>query len=124
MSLTTKAIFAALTLSLAPAMASAQSFSFTGPGAGIGINLGINPYAGLPGVPMRPHLPVRPVQAQDCGAQQYQSLVGHHVSVAHSYGVQARYFTPDSPYGTMDYQPHRLNVSTDGSYIIDRVYCG
>ncbi|WP_341863069.1 hypothetical protein [Gymnodinialimonas sp. 57CJ19] len=124
MSLTTKAIFAALTLTLAPAMASAQSFSFTSPGGGYGINLGINPYAGIPGVPMRPPIPVQPVQAEDCGAQQYRSLVGHHVSVAHSYGIQARYFTPDSPYGTLNFLPRRLNINTDDNYIIDRVYCG
>jgi hypothetical protein len=124
MSISKKAIFAALVLSLTPALASAQTYPLTnfGPGVGgaplPGINLGINPGAGLPGYP------VHPVQGLDCGAQRYQGFVGQYVGAMHSYGINARYFTPDSPHGTMDYQPGRLNVSTDARYVIDRIYCG
>lgn len=127
MSLSSKAIFTALALSLTPVLASAQTYPVTNYGPGVGgagvaplpgINLGINPGAGLPG-----HV-VLPVQGSDCGAHQFQGFVGQPVGAMRSYGINARYFTPDSSYGTMDYLPHRLNVSTDANYVIDRVYCG
>lgn len=123
MSLPTKAIFAALVLSLTPISATAQNFGYTGPSNpqinGIAISNG-----SLGGIPLPGGVVGTPVQARDCGAARYQGLVGQHVSVAQSSGVSARYFTPHSPYGTMDFLPHRLNVSTDDNFIIDRVYCG
>ncbi|GAB5449001.1 hypothetical protein [Gymnodinialimonas sp.] len=128
MTFSSKAIFAALVLSLTPAVASAQNDIypiFPSPG-GAQIN-GVAIPQQLQGgmqVLLAPGVIGTPVQAQDCGAQQYQRLLGHHVTVAQSYGIAARYFTPDSPYGTMNYLPYRLNISTDAHYVIDRVYCG
>lgn len=119
MSLTSKAIFATLALSLMPALASAQSFNYQ-----------IAPINTVPyGSDMRPStgapVPVpTPVREATCGANRLQAFVGHHVDTLRGSGMPARYFTPDNPYGTMDYLAVRLNVSTDASYIINRVYCG
>ncbi len=119
MTIRTKAIAAALLLTLTPALALAQGYTNFGPGVG-----GAPHVNGL--APGWQHLPgtVTPVIGQDCGAHQYQGFVGQPVGAMQSYGIQARYFTPDAPYGTLDYQPNRLNVSADANYIVDRVYCG
>lgn len=117
MSLTTKAIFAALALSLTPAMASAQSFNYQiAPSNGTPYINGVSPNAGGP-------QPV-PVREQTCGANRLQAFVGHNVETLRGSGMPARYFTPDNPFGTMDYLADRLNVITDANYIISRVYCG
>ncbi|WP_224816513.1 I78 family peptidase inhibitor [Hasllibacter sp. MH4015] len=121
MTLRTTAIAAALLLSLAPAVSGAQTIGNFGPGSTP--NLGapvINPIGDSGWTPA----PVLPVQGQDCGAHQYQGFVGQPVGSMMSFGIAARYFTPDNPYGTLDFQPQRLNVSTNANYIIDRVYCG
>lgn len=117
MTISTKAIFAALVLSLTPALASAQGFNYqVAPSNGVPYINGVNQGAGVP-------QPV-PVREQTCGANRLQAFVGHHVDTLRGSGMPARYFTPDNPYGTMDYLADRLNVITDANYIISRVYCG
>lgn len=125
MSLSTKALFVALALSLTPAIASAQ---VTG-----SVTSGPNPDLSIIATdPDRPVLPaIRPggshgseVQAQDCGASQLQWLLGQHITVAQNRGITARYFTPDNRVGTTDYLPQRLNISTDDNLIITGIGCG
>lgn len=134
MSFTSKAIFAAFVLSLTPVVASAQSYSqgqwggavqHTYPnGGGLVINLGgghsgpiSNPGWTIPG-----HIGGTPVQTYDCGATQYQYLVGrphnaqttpHHAAVVYPGTIR-----------TTQYIATRLNVSVSHNGYVDRVYCG
>lgn len=133
MSFKTKAIIAALALSLTPAIASAQSYGHGLWGGGTGVPH-INGIArpvqgGMPNPGQQPNSPNPgvigiPVQAQDCGASQLQWLLGQPLSVAQDLGITARYFSPERMVGTMDWQPGRLNISANEHYIIYGVSCG
>ena len=105
MSFSSKAIIATILLSASAATPSAQGFPVQ-----VGPDGTVQDEVRLP--------------STQCGAYRLQAFVGHHVDTLRGSGMPARYFTPDMPFGTMDYQPHRLNVSTNANYIIDRVYCG
>ena len=120
MTLRTKAVAAALLVSLVPSLAGAQSFGIghTGPGS-----WGNGSIIGVPGWTPGQQIGT-PVQVADCGASHLQYLVGQPVAYVQASGIQARYFTPDSPFGTTDYNSARLNISADASYVVDRVYCG
>jgi len=135
MALSSKTILVALFLSIAPVLASAQDSITFGPSVGVGRTPQIGTqipgandpsrHAGGGGWPIRAGGIVGiPMQAQDCGAHQYQGFVGQPVGVMQDQDIAARYLTPDNPYGTNDYRLDRLNVSADADYIIDRIYCG
>ena len=69
-----------------------------------------------------PDAPLSPESA--CGAAHYQSLVGTPVDDAYFRGHdQLRIIPPDTAV-TMDYSPTRLNIETDKSGQIIRIYCG
>ena len=116
MTLSFKAIAAALLVSLAPAVVSAQSFGIghTGPGSWnsgpVYPSLGVGPPIGAP------------VQAHDCGAAHAQILVGRNINNTPLPGG-VRVIGPDTIV-TFDYRTDRLNVAHDGYGTITRVYCG
>lgn len=66
----------------------------------------------------------RPAPPDDCGASQYQSLIGTPVDPAAFAGHAALRIIPPGTAVTMDYRPDRLNVETDDSGIITRITCG
>ena len=62
--------------------------------------------------------------ASGCGAEDYGWLVGQQLAaVTLPADLGARIVGPDSIV-TTDFRPDRLNISVDGSGVIDRVYCG
>lgn len=125
MTLPTKAIFAALVLSLAPAVASAQGF-ITGYGTGFGtagtIAVPSNGY--IPGgiaSPINGGQPI-PTQATTCGAEYLQSIVGYSVDLI-NLPRGARLRTPNST-GGVRYDPTQLNVGINYQRTITSVFCG
>lgn len=131
MSLSTKAIFATLVLTLSPIAASAQTFIYPiAPGPDVQIN-GVAIPEHLQGVAQsRPNAtqvgtPVaQPEQASSCGATEHEHFIGQPVSLMHDAAVFARYFTPEHFVGTMDFLPHRLNVTSDENGIVTTMGCG
>lgn len=63
--------------------------------------------------------------APTCGAAGLQGLVGQHRSVlaTMTFPAQVRVIEPGTTV-TMEYSPNRLNIETDASGRIVRVYCG
>ncbi len=62
--------------------------------------------------------------ADECGAGDYQSLVGSSIAaVTLPADLNHRVIGPDDAY-TMDYRPDRLNIYTDEDGIITEVKCG
>lgn len=69
--------------------------------------------------------PVAPLPPENaCGASEYQSLIGTAVDATQFDGHDQLRIIPPGTAVTMDYRPTRLNVETDKSGIITRVYCG
>lgn len=110
MTITTKAIVAALLMTLAPALASAQGYTNFGPGVG-----GAAPINANPGV-------VTPVLGQDCGASHFQYLVGLHPSIF-PLPAHAEVVHPGTIRATI-YIETRLNVGIGQNGYVERVYCG
>ncbi len=120
MTFSTKAIAAALLLSLAPAVSGAQTIGHTGPGS-FPINIGapvINPGYGPGAQPA----PIQPVQGQDCGASHFQYLVGLHPSI-YPLPAHAEVVHPGT-IRTTQYIETRLNVAIGQNGHVERVYCG
>lgn len=123
MTLSTKAIFAALILTLTPALASAQGLSITpfvlgGSGA---------PSAGTIASPINGGLPIPgPTQSVGCGAEHAQSLIGVNASLVPFPGnvqVLSETLAAHTSRG-ISYRPDRLTVVTNTGNTIVRVYCG
>ena len=121
MTFSSKALFAALLLSLPPAVVQAQGLAipFTYDGAP---QPGGNPLAGIDhgGWPGRPN--ITPVQANDCGAAHFQYLVGRHPSVF-PLPPHAAVVYPDTIRATI-YVETRLNVGIGADGFVERVFCG
>ncbi|HID68112.1 MAG TPA: hypothetical protein EYP31_07620 [Roseibacterium sp.] len=125
MTITSKAVFAALLLTLTPALASAQGNFITNYGPGVGgapgIGAIINP--GYLPSPINGGQPIpMPVQADACGASYLQVLVGYSVdAVPLPPGTFVR--GPNSTGGIV-YDPTQLTVMYDYQRTIARVFCG
>lgn len=122
MTLPTKAIFAALVLSLTPALASAQTHPLTNYGPGVG-------GAGVAGgsAPVSIYSPINggqpiPTQSNGCGAQYLQSIVGlSRDSVPLPSGTN---FLPAHVPSGFVFDPSRLTVWYSPQRVITRVGCG
>lgn len=120
MTFTSKAIVAALFLSLTPAVASAQGISggsdfLPRNGSVIGEILRGGGWVPNPGVGA-------PVAAQDCGAGHAQHFVGHNIMYV-PVPEGTRVIGPNT-FVTGDYDPTRLSIDHDASGTVSRVYCG
>lgn len=127
MTFPTKAIFAALILSLTPALASAQGVPLTnyGPGVGGALHANGSLVPGRIASPINGGQPI-PTQAQDCGAAYAQSLIGVNASLVTFPGnvqVLSEALAAHTSRG-ISYRPDRLTVVTNTGNTIVRVYCG
>ncbi len=116
MTISTKALFAALILTLIPAMASAQGNSITPFVLGGTIASPINGGQPIP----------NPAQSVGCGAEYAQSLIGVNASLVPFPGnvqVLSETLAAHTSRG-ISYRPDRLTVVTNTGNTIIRVYCG
>lgn len=116
MTIRSKAIAAALLLTLSPAIASAQGITNFGPGVGGAPIAGGSDFLPNPGVAGIP------AQSPDCGASYAHYLIGQNAHALPLPG-NVRVIGPDTIV-TFDYRPDRLNLATDNNGTITRAYCG
>ncbi len=108
MTITTKAIAAAILMTLTPALASAQGYTNFGPGVG-------NTPADQPGAALA-------IGTDHCGATHFQYYVGLHLGIFPP-PPQAYIVRPGTARNTQ-FIPDQLNFDTDGNSYVTRVYCG
>lgn len=125
MTISTKALFAALLLTLTPAIASATGVNniFVGNGPSIGGIVGQGSIAS----PINGGQPIpNPAQSSSCGAEYAQSLIGVNASFVPFPGnvqVLSETLAAHASRG-ISYRPDRLTVVTNTGNTIVRVYCG
>lgn len=63
-------------------------------------------------------------QNNQCGAPKFQTLIGQPASVLDTlhFSMPMRHITPNTAV-TMDFNPQRLNIESNESGVISRIYC-